>query len=125
MSAIQHVPTKVLHVIERQKAALEKIKEKGKEQLERATHSAIVGGVAYGLGYRVGRNGNDELIGKASASLVVAIAGHTAALVGPKDYGSFAAAVGDGGIAALAFQAGKEAGEKARGNGKQPILKAA
>ncbi len=117
------LPPKAYQLVKSQRATIERIKDKAKEQTARATHSACVGLTAAGLGYLEKRHGKGE-IGGAKTALLVAVMGHTAAIVGPRAYADYSAAVGDGGVAVLAYQWGSETGQrhKDEANRTQPRL---
>lgn len=111
MSGIQHMTPKTFELVKKQRATIDRIRDKAKEQATRATHSAIVAGTAAGLGYAAKRYDRTE-VGGAKVSLLVAVAGHTAALVGPSAYADMAAAAGDGGLAVMAYEWGLETGQR-------------
>jgi hypothetical protein len=110
-TSITHLPPKAFHLVKSQRAMIDRIKAKGREQAERATHTALVGGTAVALGYFETRHGRTEFAG-AKTSLLVAVVGHTVAMAGPSAYSDYAAAVGDGGVAVMAYQFGRETGQR-------------
>jgi hypothetical protein len=107
--ATLHLPPKAYQLMKSQRATIDRIKAKAKEQTERAAHSALVAGTAAGLGYLEGRHNRKEF-GGAKTSLLAAVVGHTVAIVGPGAYADYAAAVGDGGLAVLGYQWGRDTG---------------